>query len=520
MQAMNGSIVSGGRRRRRLIGCAVALVALSAMVMPSLASAKPPPITKTYLALGDSLAFGYSSQLYHEYETKGDPAQGFEAGYANDYLAQIKGKTIGEQLVNNGCPGETTESFIGNNPALIGTLNFVLEPGKPGHIPLPVTGESPCAYGYAWTAFKTNGKGGPLHHSYGAGGSNFEVEPKPGEKVTVIPGVASQLENAIATIKAGSEPGGKPVEDITLNIGANDELHTLGKVEGEAKHAVEVKVKEHAENECVEKAGGNVAIGKAICASEVEPVHFPGVTVEQYLENKYATEHGYELNAEGEAIAKELITADLPALFGQINSNLTGILLAIRKAGSLGLGGVDYNGRITFQGGYNPFGKQFQFAYEGVAFANAADAPFAPAKPYAIDSGRCAEHAATLAAEEAAIAGGCEAAALEIGFNSIAALLNGLTYEVAQLSFGACVTDPLNRFNPGNPTHKKPALEPERLKAWTNMTNATTTEGKPNGPDIHPTPAGYKELSAEMYKEAKKCHIQNEEHPLTGPYGF
>jgi hypothetical protein len=82
------------------------------------------------------------------------------------------------------------------------------------------------------------------------------------------------------------------------------------------------------------------------------------------------------------------------------------------------------------------------------------------------------------------------------------------------------MTDPLVRFNPGTDGGKKPALEAERLKAWTNMTNSTITEGKANGPDIHPTPAGYKEMSREMYQEAKRCHKQNEEEPTHGPYGF
>ena len=164
MQAKNGP-VGAGRRRGRLIGCVVALVALSAMVMPTLASAakKAPPPTSTYLALGDSLAFGYSQQLYNEGQSKGDPAQGFENGYANDYLMKLKNKE--EQLTNDGCPGETTESLIGNNPELLGGLNaglkaqFEAEGGKPEEY-VPVTGESPCAYGYAWAAFKTNGTGG------------------------------------------------------------------------------------------------------------------------------------------------------------------------------------------------------------------------------------------------------------------------------------------------------------------------------------------------------------------------
>jgi lysophospholipase L1-like esterase len=45
------------------------------------------------------------------------------------------------------------------------------------------------------------------------------------------------------------------------------------------------------------------------------------------------------------------------------------------------------------------------------------------------------------------------------------------------------------------------------------MTNSTRTkvgsEERFNGPDIHPTPAGYKELANEILKEeAKRCHTQ------------
>ena len=82
---------------------------------------------------------------------------------------------------------------------------------------------------------------------------------------------------------------------------------------------------------------------------------------------------------------------------------------------------------------------------------------------------------------------------------------------VAAEGLKACYTDPQLRFNPG-----KSAIEAERLKKWTNMTNATQTETetvfglkKFNGPDIHATAAGYNELAAEMVKEeTKTCHTE------------
>jgi lysophospholipase L1-like esterase len=541
MQAKNGP-VGVGRRRGRLIGCVVALVALSAMVMPTLASAakKAPPVTSTYLALGDSLAFGYSQQLYNEGQPKGDPAQGFENGYANAYLKKLKNKET--QLTNDGCPGETTESLIGNNPELLGGLNaglkaqFESEGGKPEEY-IPVTGESPCAYGYAWTAFKTDGTGGPLHNEYGAGKSNFEVEPKPGEKVVAIPNVASQLENTIKEIKV-DELTSKPVTSVTLDIGANDALHTLGGVETEVKALITGKVvkiaTEELEKEIAERIGARVATeGKPECEAkfgeEVEKGEATpeeaeakigaciGKKVEQYeyedyvshhyekeVETKageYAAAHQFELGAEGEALATEKIKEKIPALIAQMNKNIAGIMVALRHGESFG--GSNYNGRITFLATYDPYGKQFHLAYEGDQFVEEHGGL---GGPYAIDYGRCAVHAKTAAEEKTAIESGCEAAALHIGFNSIQALINNYSYQTVS-AFGACDADALPTWNPSNP--KKPLLEPERLKKWTNMTNGNTSNGKPDGPDIHPTPAGYKQLANEMYKEGTKtCHTQ------------
>jgi hypothetical protein len=85
-----------------MIGCAFALVLVVSAVFASSASAKV--ATHSYLALGDSLAFGYSQQLLNENAPLGDPATAFEGGYANVYYNISKAKAAGFQLINNGCP--------------------------------------------------------------------------------------------------------------------------------------------------------------------------------------------------------------------------------------------------------------------------------------------------------------------------------------------------------------------------------------------------------------------------------
>jgi glutathione peroxidase-family protein len=85
-------------------------------------------------------------------------------------------------------------------------------------------------------------------------------------------------------------------------------------------------------------------------------------------------------------------------------------------------------------------------------------------------------------------------------------LLNREEYGLVHGGYAACMSFPANTFNNGSQTG-----EPEKLQEWTNMTNGTQTqvgsELKWNGPDIHPTPAGYVQLGKEMAKEAKaKCH--------------
>jgi lysophospholipase L1-like esterase len=490
MQAMNGYGASGTRRSARLVGCLIALVVLSAMTVPSIASAKETQKV-SYIGLGDSLAFGYSQQLFNEYEKLGEPASAFENGYVNDYFAKVnKGGKV--KLDNLGCPGETTESLIGTK--LVGALNAALA----GKIPEPVTGEAPCAYHY--------GAGLPLHHEYG--------------------GTKSQLESALETI-AAEKAAGKPVKMISLNIGANDQLHAIAKIKAEvtaqitakvtaiakteseeaitkkleklaAEHVtaivtgiankeVEEKVAQIAHEEVVEKIGkgelpyeepadkeaGELFAYEYAVAHHAElvkegeklgyeysiahkaeleglglvyegeygAIHHAELAAEgqalgELFGYEYSINHKAELEALGNALFAQTLTATAPGLFEQINVNITGILTAIRGAG--------YTKKIIFQGGYNPYGNY-------------------------------------------------GAGELLPGSNTLLAALNAAEkVTVHKKPFKACFTDPQTVFNPGLPA------EAGLLATLTNMANGTKFEGKANGPDIHPTPAGYEALANQM----------------------
>jgi lysophospholipase L1-like esterase len=131
----------------------------------------PRPPAPSYLALGDSLAFGYSEAKFDSLYPEENPAD-YDTGYVDDFAKVLKLFEPGLQVVNDGCPGETTESFI----------------------------KGPCEYQLAF----------PLHHPYSGGPDS------------------SQLSDALAYL--GAHPGS--VNPITLDIGAND---ALGLIEGTCK---------------------------------------------------------------------------------------------------------------------------------------------------------------------------------------------------------------------------------------------------------------------------------------------
>ena len=163
------------RVRASLLMCVVALAALGALVFAPAAGARG--IGNTYLALGDSLAYGYhQAQFNEELKAKGYvEAAKFNDGYVDDFGSALRLFNRRLQIVNDGCPGETTETMIHGSGA---------------------AGPEYCAGGPTGTPFPK----AFLHHSY--------------------PG--TQLEDAVAI---AGQPG---VGTITLDIGANDLLQFLG----------------------------------------------------------------------------------------------------------------------------------------------------------------------------------------------------------------------------------------------------------------------------------------------------
>jgi hypothetical protein len=505
MKAMNGSGGLGARRVLRLLGCAAALAALAAMTMTSVASARVRPVSQTYVALGDSLAFGYSQQGFNENLATGEQPTAFEHGYPNDYLADTNAASRKPfQLVNYGCPGETTGSLIGDNATFIKELN---EKARK-NISEPITGEAPCAYHYA--------DGLPLHNEYGAG--------------------ESQLETTLKTIKSEKEAK-TPVKVLSLDIGANDELHEVAKATKEAEAEIEAKVGKivtpEAEKEVEEKVDAIAAqeveayvieqvipqayeesnggeepafvedIGKdagEYGAAHAEELHLMGIRdalkyvaahlaeldaegqkIGEELAGKYAAEHGAELKQEGGEIGLSLIKAALPAEFEQITTNIVGILDAIKLDG--------FKGKIIFEAAYDPYGR--------VGLINKEHKELEPGF--------------NLAA--------AELAGLEQSTFAANSHLKAVCYSDAELEFNSALSV-TEKANPSEYSPSELALieqEEHQLDAWTNMANFTPFEYAPghvlnygesvkvgpqtlsaDGPDIHATKEGYEKMGTQM----------------------
>ncbi|HWY17821.1 MAG TPA: hypothetical protein VNY27_03825 [Solirubrobacteraceae bacterium] len=190
------------RTRARSIGRppapAIVLVALAALAFAPVADARPAAPVSAYLALGDSISFGYSEQVFDENFPNESPSF-FEEGFTNDFaqdLARPSEVGRGLTLVNDACPGETSNGLIGEKEALGGKTST--EPA--GHNPQGLGDYHPCAY--------LNVDGLPLHNSLSVGGQSI-----------------SQLEDALSILKEGHPA--HPVRAITLNIGSNDELAAI-----------------------------------------------------------------------------------------------------------------------------------------------------------------------------------------------------------------------------------------------------------------------------------------------------
>jgi len=152
--------------------CALACV-VGGVLGLGVAQAAAFKVGNTYLALGDSLAYGYHQKQFKEEYPNVNP-ETFDHGYVNDFYEFLKAFNPKLTLINDGCPDETTETMIHGS----GIPGFCA--GGPYGTPFP----------YAF-----------LHHPYQA---------------------SSQLEDALKILHANPD-----VSPITLDIGANDALQFL-----------------------------------------------------------------------------------------------------------------------------------------------------------------------------------------------------------------------------------------------------------------------------------------------------
>jgi lysophospholipase L1-like esterase len=172
---------------RTLAGCVALVAALFAFVFVPGSSAAQSRPGSDYLALGDSLAYGYQAAKFAG-EFPNVIPESFNGGYVNrlSFWLQLRNPTI--KTTNDGCPGESTDSFIHGGRGPLTGFNFVPNPGFCGDQPAPGIG---AIFSKAW-----------LHHFY----------------------AGSQLADALAFLAA--HPDTNP---ITVDLGANDALIFLEK---------------------------------------------------------------------------------------------------------------------------------------------------------------------------------------------------------------------------------------------------------------------------------------------------
>ena len=99
---------------RVLLPCVAAVALAGTLALAPAAGATK--VGNTYLALGDSLAYGYHAAQFEEELTKGDVnPETFDEGYVNDFEQVVKLFNPSVKLINDGCPGEGTETFMHGN---------------------------------------------------------------------------------------------------------------------------------------------------------------------------------------------------------------------------------------------------------------------------------------------------------------------------------------------------------------------------------------------------------------------
>ena len=176
---MNRSARVGGPTLAGCVALVAALFTLSFVATSSAAQSRP---GSDYLALGDSLAYGYQAAKFAGEYPNVIP-ESFNSGYVDRLGFWLQLRNGGISTTNDGCPGESTDSFIRGGRGPLTGFTFVPNPGFCGDQPAAGAG---AIYSKAW-----------LHHFY----------------------AGTQLADALAFLAA--HPHTNP---ITIDLGANDVL--------------------------------------------------------------------------------------------------------------------------------------------------------------------------------------------------------------------------------------------------------------------------------------------------------
>jgi lysophospholipase L1-like esterase len=100
--------------KKWIVALMVACVLLVSNETTSFAAGVPPtfnPPQHYYLALGDSLAFGYQAATFNQ-NFPAEPPTAFSTGYVDDFARMLQDVRPHLQSINFGCTGETTVTFI------------------------------------------------------------------------------------------------------------------------------------------------------------------------------------------------------------------------------------------------------------------------------------------------------------------------------------------------------------------------------------------------------------------------
>ncbi len=135
-------LMSAASRPRMRGLCVIATLCALFVAVPAANAAQTAPVIQppvaggTYLALGDSLAFGYQQAKVNACAGTGctSPDTQFSTGYVDVFGQLFGANTLGVNTVNLGCPGETSVTLVNATNATTGctTYPFAIHDNHPG----------------------------------------------------------------------------------------------------------------------------------------------------------------------------------------------------------------------------------------------------------------------------------------------------------------------------------------------------------------------------------------------------